>query len=110
MAEILSFSIDLLKIDKSRIKEVTKKDGSIGKYYGVTVTINDEQDQYGNIASMADEQTKEERESKAKRNYLCNGKRVWASNPSQMPTVQKSNTSNAPSVSTLPSGDENLPF
>ncbi len=110
MAEILSFSIDLTKIDKLRIKEVTKKDGSIGKYYSVTVTINDEQDQYGNIASMSDEQTKEERESKAKRNYLCNGKRVWSSNPSQTPTAQKPATAIAPSVTTLPSNDEDLPF
>lgn len=108
MAEILSFSIDLSKIDKSRIKEVTKKDGSIGKYYGVTVTINDEQDQYGNIASMADEQTKEERENKAKRNYLCNGKRVWSSNPT---STQNTVSQQAPDASTLPSEDnQDLPF
>jgi len=32
---VFTFSIDLTKIDKSRIKEVQKKDGTTGKYYSL---------------------------------------------------------------------------
>ena len=44
----ISVSIDVNKIDKSRIKEVTKKDGSEAKYVNMTTFINaSEEDQYG---------------------------------------------------------------
>lgn len=81
MSEIINFSINVAKIDKSRIKEVKLKDGSMGKFIDVSVHLNDEQDQYGNIASMSMGQTKEERDVKAPKTYLGNGKRVWASKP-----------------------------
>ena len=52
MAQILNGSIDLTKIDKTKIKEVTKKDGTIAKYLDVSIFINDSEDDYKNIASM----------------------------------------------------------
>ena len=64
----VSISIDVTKIDKSRINEVTKKDGSVAKYVNLTTFINpSEEDQYGNHGVIAQSQTKEERESGAER-------------------------------------------
>lgn len=64
----VSVSLDVTKIDKSRIKEVTKKDGSVAKYLNLTTFINPtEEDQYGNHGFIAQSQTKEERESGAER-------------------------------------------
>jgi len=64
----ISVSIDVTKIDKSRIKEVTKKDGSVAKYVNLTTFINPvEEDQYGNHGFIAQSQDKEERESGAER-------------------------------------------
>ena len=44
----ISLNIDLTKVDKSRIKEFTRKDGSVGKSYAMVVFVNDETDQFGN--------------------------------------------------------------
>lgn len=74
MARILSGSIDLSKIDRTKI---TEKDGK--KYYPIQVIINDSNDQYGNIASVVQNQTKEEREAKLAKVYLGNLKQTWAS-------------------------------
>ena len=86
MATIIAASIDLAKIDKSRIQQ---KNGAL--YYNITITINDEADKYGNICSITTNQSKEERESKAKKQYIGNGKMVWSSNGA-IP-VAKANTS-----------------
>jgi hypothetical protein len=48
-----------------------------GTYKNYTVSISDETDQYGNNVAMFVRQTKEERESKAKRTYVGNGKVMW---------------------------------
>jgi len=73
MARILSGSIDLSKIDRTKI---TEKDGK--KYYPIQVIINDSNDQYGNIASVVQNQTKEERDAKTTKIYLGNLKQTWA--------------------------------
>ena len=51
-----------------------QKDGSYKNY---TISINDTTDQYGNNVVVYESQTKEEREAKAKKTYLGNGKVVW---------------------------------
>jgi hypothetical protein len=48
-----------------------------GSYKNYTVSINDETNQWGQNVSMWEEQTKEEREAKANRTYVGNGKVVW---------------------------------
>ena len=45
---IIKLKIDLAKIDKSKIKEFTRKDGSKGKSLDLVVFLKDEADQYGN--------------------------------------------------------------
>jgi hypothetical protein len=60
----VSVSLDVTRIDKARLKEVTKKDGSVAKYLNLTTFINPtEEDQYGNHGFIAQSQTKEEREA-----------------------------------------------
>jgi hypothetical protein len=79
MAKLLIGSIDLSKIDKKRIitKDKNGNDFENGaKYYNVVVWINDEIDQYGNIASIQEGISKEERESGLKATYIGNLKNV----------------------------------
>lgn len=84
MAQIISVSIDLNKLDKSRIIE--GKNGA--KYYNFTVNVNDEKDQYGNDASVTISQTAEERQAKAQRTFVGNGRVVWSNNSIQQTTSQ----------------------
>ena len=72
MASIIKASIDLNKIPKEKIF-VGKK----GKYLPITITINDDLDQFGNQGPVVVEQTKEERDAKAPKTYLGNVKVVW---------------------------------
>jgi hypothetical protein len=72
MASILKMSINLNEIPKHKII-----DGKKGKYLPITVTINDEVDQFGNQGPVMVEQSKEERDSKAQKVYLGNVKVVW---------------------------------
>ena len=72
MASIIKTSINLNAIPKDRIF-VGKK----GKYLPITITINDELDQFGNQGPVVVEQTKEERDQKSPKTYLGNVKVVW---------------------------------
>ena len=69
MGATINFSLDLSKIDKTRIVQ-----GKKGTYYNVTVFVNDQEDQYGNNVAVATGLTKEEREAGAKTQYLGNGR------------------------------------
>jgi hypothetical protein len=72
MASIIATSIDLNKIPKDKII-VGKK----GKYLPITITLNDEVDQFGNNGPVVVQQSKEERETKTEKVYLGNVKVVW---------------------------------
>jgi len=64
-------SLDVTKLPKEKFIK-----GKKGVYYNFTIAINDET-KYGNNVSMYDAQTQEERQAKAQRNYLGNGKVIW---------------------------------
>ena len=72
MASILKTSINLNNIPKDKIIV-----GAKGKYLPISLTLNDEVDQFGNNGPVIVEQTKEEREAKAPKTYLGNVKVVW---------------------------------
>ena len=72
MASIIKASINLNEIPKDKII-IGKK----GKYLPVTITINDEVDQFGNQGPIVVAQTKEEREAKQNKTYLGNVQVVW---------------------------------
>lgn len=73
--KIIAASIDLTKIDKSRIK--TGKNGA--EYYDISIILNDQPNQYGQDASITTSQTKDERDAKAKVTYIGNGKTIYNS-------------------------------
>ena len=72
MASIIKTSINLSNIDKSKVI-----DGKKGKYLPITITLNDEVDQFGNQGPVVVAQTKEEREAKVAKTYLGNVQVVW---------------------------------
>jgi hypothetical protein len=74
MAKLIALSIDVSKLDKSKFVK-----GKKGTYANITISVNDEEDQFGNNVSAWESQTKEERDEKANRNFLGNGKTVWSS-------------------------------
>ena len=101
MASIIKASIDLNKIPKDKIF-VGKK----GKYLPITITINDENDQFGNQGPVVVEQTKEERDEKAPKTYLGNVKVVWTNGNNVEPAPRDG----APApAATTPQADD-LPF
>ena len=102
MASIISGSIDLTKIDKSKIYE-----GKKGKYYPVTVVLNNELGNYGDSGYIQTEQTKEERDAKTAKTYLGNVKVVWT-NGNNVDTVPRDNTQAPPAPAAVDDGD--LPF
>lgn len=73
MSSVISISIDLSKIDKSRIVE--GKNGA--KYLDINLAVSDQANDYGKNVSVYHSQSKEEREAKAERSYLGGGKVVW---------------------------------
>ena len=101
MASIIKASIDVNKIPKDKIF-VGKK----GKYLPITITINDELDQFGNQGPVVVEQTKEERDAKAAKTYLGNVKVVWT-NGNNVEPAPRDNASAAPQ---LKPQEEDLPF
>ena len=102
MASIIKTSINLNNIPKDKIF-VGKK----GKYLPITITINDELDQFGNQGPVVVEQTKEERDAKAPKTYLGNVKVVW-SNGQNVDPAPRDNQS-APAAPVAAPADD-LPF
>ena len=104
MAGIIKTSINLNAIPKDKIF-VGKK----GKYLPITITINDEVDQFGNQGPVVVEQTKEERDAKAAKTYLGNVKVLWTNGtfPDRIPFENGSST---PQQNNNTQEDPDLPF
>jgi len=102
MASIIKTSINLNEIPKDKIY-VGKK----GKYLPITITLNNELDQFGNQGPVVVEQTKEERDAKTPKTYLGNVKVVWTdgNNVNTAPRDNNSAPATAPAAA-----NEDLPF
>lgn len=98
MSAIIQMSIDLSKIDKSKLKD--------GKYLNVNISVNDET-RYDNNVSMCYSQSKEEREAGAKKVYFANGRVVWTDSVIK---VAEKNTQNDIPAGNVTSENDNLPF
>ena len=103
MASIIETSINLNEIPKHKIV-----DGKKGKYLPITITINDETDQFGNQGPVVVKQSKEERESKAAKVYLGNVKVVWT-NGKNVEAAPRDGQQQAATQSFAPQADD-LPF
>ena len=90
MASIIATSINLNSIPKDKIIERKK-----GKYLPITITLNDEVDQFGNQGPVVVQQTKEERDAKTEKVYLGNVKVVWT-NGDNVDVAPRDNTPAAP--------------
>ena len=101
MASIIKASINLSEIPKDKIY-VGKK----GKYLPITITLNDDVDQFGNQGPVVVEQTKEERESKQAKTYLGNVKVVWTNGDN----VAAAPRDNQPAAAPEAVKPEDLPF
>lgn len=86
---IINLSIDLSLIEKSKIKEIPKKDGTKGKFYDIVVFTRDEPDNYGNTASVISQQSKDDRDNKVKPTYIGNGKIAGMQNATTKPTKEE---------------------
>ena len=89
-------SIDVTKIDKSKIEK--------GKYYPITITLNNEVGKFGDSGYIAEGQTKEERDAKDPKNFLGNPKVVWTDGEN----VAVPPRDDAPVLETV--DDDDLPF
>ena len=101
MASIINSSINLSEIPKEKIIN-----GKKGKYLPITITLNDEQDKFGNNGPIIVQQTKEERESKVEKKYLGNVKVVWTNGTNVEPNKEMA----APQRITNDNKEDDLPF
>jgi hypothetical protein len=70
---MITLSIDLAKVDKSRIKTVTKKNGETAKFLNLILVENrDGVDQYGNHGFCSESVSLEERKAGTKGTILGN--------------------------------------
>ena len=105
MASILKTSINLSEIPKDKIIN-----GKKGKYLPITISLNDDLDQFGNQGPVCVDQTKEERDAKTAKTYLGNVKVVWTNGvfPDKIPYE---GNGAAPQQKAAPAKvEEDLPF
>jgi len=102
MASILKTSINLSEIPKDKIIN-----GKKGKYLPITITLNDDLDQFGNQGPVCVDQTKEERDAKTAKTYLGNARVVWT-NGQNVDTAPRDNQPAAQPVAAAK--PEDLPF
>ena len=105
MASIIKTSINLNAIDKSKIIE-----GKKGKYLPLTITLNDEVDQFGNQGPVIITQTKEEREGKVDKVYLGNVQVVWTNGENVPAAPRDGGPAPAKPAAAPVAADDDLPF
>jgi hypothetical protein len=102
---IANISINLSKIDKSKIVE-----GKNGKYLNVTVSIADTKDKYDNDVTAWQQQTKEERDAKTERNFLGNGRKLFDNTGVNESVPNVTAKKEAATESSFAEDDNSLPF
>jgi hypothetical protein len=105
MASIINASINLNEIPKHKII-----DGKKGKYLPITITINNDPDNFGNQGPITVGQTKEERESKAAKVYLGNVKVLWTDGINVAVAPKDGQQQSAPQRRAPAAVEDDLPF
>jgi hypothetical protein len=77
MGQLINAQVNKSKIN-GLVHYTNKRTGE--ESVNITISLNDTPDQYGNNASIWISQTKEERDAKAPKVYLGNGKVIYDSN------------------------------
>ena len=96
MSTSLIGSIDLNKIDKSKVKEVKLKDGSVAKFYDIKVVLKDEADQYGNHGFVSESVPKDS----AEKGTILGNAKIAGQKP--QPIVQTVKAEVVPAADDLP--------
>jgi len=104
MAGILTTSINLEKIPKDKIIV-----GAKGKYLPISITINDELDQFGNQGPVIVSQSKEEREAKEPKVFLGNVNVVWT-NGEPMKVTPRQDSAQTTKQEQPKTEEQDLPF
>ena len=86
MATIINASIDVTKIDRTKLIK--------DKYLNLSIIVDDKNDKFGNNVSITLSQSKEERDAKAPKTYMGNGKVVWG--VGKLEEAPKEDTSSLP--------------
>ena len=105
MAGIIKTSINLTAIPKDKII-----DGKKGKYLPITITVNDELDQFGNHGPVIVSQSKEERDNKVDRTYLGNAQVVWTNGQFPQPAPRDGQSPQQASAMAQAAPADDLPF
>ena len=77
-----------------------------GEWHNVTISINDETNEWGKNVNIWEAQTKEEREAKAKKTFVGGGQVVWTDGNITKAEKVSENVSKAPQNAT----ENDLPF
>ena len=94
MATIINASIDVTKIDRTKLIK--------DKYLNLSIIVDDKNDKFGNNVSITLSQSSEERAAKAPKTYMGNGKVVWGLGKLDVATNVGTNV--------ITSEDSSLPF
>ena len=108
MASFIKASLNLSNVPKDKIIN-----GKKGKYIPITITINDDIDQFGNQGPVTVDMTKEERDAKAPKTYLGNVKVVWTNGENVEPAPREGGSGPPTSNKSEPvanTQDVDLPF
>jgi len=98
MGKLISASVDVTKIDKSKLFA-----GKKGTYLNLDIWVNDEPDQYGKDVDIQQSLTKEEREANAPKVYLGKGEKKFGWEGDSV-------TSQAPPKSSADDESDEIPF
>lgn len=93
MSQLFNGSICLTDIPKDKIT-TSEKNGK--KYLNISIWLNDDVDQYGNIGSLQVSQSKQERESGEKKVYIGNFKKPQSANNAATPDTFTDDNSGLP--------------
>ena len=105
MASIITTSINLNEIDKTKIIK-----GKKGQYLPISISINDEVDQFGNQGPVTISQSKEERDAKTPKKYLGNVKVVWTNGDNVAAAPRDGQQAQVQAPSKAVTQDDDLPF
>ena len=85
--------------------------GKDGKYKNYTISISDTSDKYGQNVAMFEAQTPEERNAKAPKTYIGNGKVFWTDGKISVPVKEATEGYQAPNSDfSTAITDDGLPF
>lgn len=106
MAKMMfGISLDVTKIPKDKLVK-----GKKGTYLSLTGFIDDELNDYDQNISVWLEQSKEERDDKANKVYLGNGKLFWSDDKELLPTAKTEAVGEAKQPKPQQEDDDDLPF